>query len=81
MKLKNILSSLAALAFLLLVQACDKPFEFDRPLAVSSRAVTLSEKAGSTHVMVYSNGPWTASFTEPVKWASLDGTRSSWPSS
>ena len=74
MKLKNILSSLAALAFLLLVQACDKPFEFDRPLAVSSRAVTLSEKAGSTHVMVYSNGPWTASFTEPVKWASLDQT-------
>ena len=39
---------------------------------MSSRAVTLDAAAGSTHVMVYSNGPWTASLTEPVKWAALD---------
>ena len=70
MKLTNTIIIISAL--LLLLQGCNKPFEFDRPLAISSRAVTLSAEAGSTHVMVYSNGAWTASLTKPVKWASLN---------
>ena len=31
-----------------------------------------TKDAGSTHVLVYSNGDWTARFTRPVKWASLN---------
>ena len=62
---------MAAAAPLLFTGSCNKPFEFDRPLAISSRAVTLEQTAGSTHVMVYSEGAWTASLTEAVKWASL----------
>lgn len=74
MKLKNIINATVTAALFLLCCSCDKAFEFDRPLALSSRAVTLSEAAGSTHVMVYSNGAWTAEFTEPVNWASLNKT-------
>ena len=44
----------------------------DLPLAVSSRNLTLAKEAGSTHVLVYSDGEWTARLTRPVKWASID---------
>lgn len=74
MKIKNIRLFTLAAALLLAVAACDKPFEFDRPMSVSSRLVNLKQAAGSTHVMVYSNGAWTARLTEPVKWASLSKT-------
>ncbi len=51
---------------------CQKDFELDLPLAVSARELSLTKDAGSTHVLVYSNGDWTARFTRPVKWASLN---------
>lgn len=51
---------------------CQKDFELDLPLAVSSRELSLTKDAGSTHVLVYSNGEWTARFTRNVKWASLN---------
>ena len=51
---------------------CQKDFELDLPLAVSARELSLSKVAASTHVLVYSNGDWTARFTRPVKWASLN---------
>lgn len=44
----------------------------DLPLAVTSRDLDLAKEAGSTHVLVYSDGEWTARLTRPVKWASID---------
>ncbi|MCQ2114733.1 MAG: alpha-1,2-mannosidase [Bacteroidales bacterium] len=72
MKIKNIKLIALVSALLFMAVGCDRPFEFDRPLAVSSRSVKLTKDAGETHVIVYSNGAWNARLTEPVKWASLD---------
>lgn len=55
-----------------LTTGCQKDFEMDLPLAVSSRELSLTKEAGSTHVLVYSTGEWTARFTRNVKWASLN---------
>ena len=44
----------------------------DLPLAVTSRDLSIAKEAGSTHVLVYSDGEWTARLTRPVKWASID---------
>ena len=55
--------------------SCQKEFEMDLPLAVNSRAVSLTSGAGSTHVLVYSDGEWSARFTRNVKWASLDNLK------
>ena len=57
---------------ILLFASCDKPFEMDLPLSVAQRNISLTKDAGSTHVLVYADGDWTASFSEPVNWASLN---------
>lgn len=72
MKLRNIKLFALASAFVLMLAGCDKPFEMDLPLAVNSRLIELAKESGSTHIMVYSTGAWTAQLTEPVSWASLD---------
>ena len=51
---------------------CNKTFEMDLPLAVNSREIDLESTSGSTHILVFSDGDWSAKFTEPVEWASLD---------
>ena len=35
---------------------CQEDFELNLPLAVSARELSLTKDAGSTHVLVYSNG-------------------------
>lgn len=60
------------MALTMTLTGCYKPFEMDLPLAVTSRDLTLEKTAGSTHVLVYSDGEWTARLTRPVKWASID---------
>ena len=77
MKLHNIKRSSGILAAGILTAAalltgCQREFELDLPLAVSARDLTLSKDAGSTHVLVYSTGEWTARFTRNVNWASLN---------
>ena len=57
-----------------MVAACDKPYEMDLPLSVAGRHITLSKDGGSTHVMVYSTGDWTARFDHSVRWAAIDRT-------
>ena len=47
---------------------CQEDFELDLPLAVSARQLSLTKDAGSTPVLVYSNGHWTAPFTRPLPW-------------
>ena len=63
---------IAVAAFAAALTGCQKDFEMDLPLAVAARELSLSKEAGSTHVLVYSNGEWTARFTRNVKWASLN---------
>ena len=62
----------AMLAFATAITGCQKNFELDLPLAVSSRDLSLTKDAGSTHVLVYSDGEWTAHLTRNVKWASIN---------
>ena len=59
-------------ALTMTLTGCLKDYEMDLPLAVTSRDLTLDKAAGSTHVLVYSDGEWTARLTRPVKWASID---------
>ena len=59
-------------ALTMALTGCDQPYEMDLPLAVTSRDLQLEKTAGSTHVLVYSDGEWTARLTRPVKWASID---------
>ena len=54
------------------VVGCNNTFEMDLPLAVSSRLIDLTKDAGSTHIIIYADGDWTAKFTETTEWASLD---------
>ena len=77
MKTRHYMKSLAcalgaAAAMLLALTGCQKEFELDLPLAVSSRNLSLTKEAGSTHVLVYSTGAWKARLTRNVIWASLD---------
>ncbi len=60
-----------------IVAACDKPYEMDLPLSVAGRHITLSKDGGSTHVLVYSSGDWTAHFDHSVRWAAIDRTSGS----
>lgn len=72
MKIRNILSLLlpVALAF----SSCDRAFELKLPLAVDSHRLKLSQEEGSTHILVYADGEWTASLERGLGWASLDRT-------
>lgn len=61
----------AVLAAALLV-SCEKPYTFDRDLAVTARQIRLTEYEGSTHIIVYSNGKWSVSLTSDVSWARVE---------
>lgn len=52
--------------------ACDKPFEMDLPLAVNQHTITLKKEAGSTHILVWSDGGWAARFDKAIDWGSLN---------
>lgn len=52
--------------------SCSKKEPFERELGLQSRRIELSSSTGITPVMVFSNTLWTAKFTAPVDWASLD---------
>ncbi len=54
------------------VLSCDKPFEMDLPLAVNSHKLTLSSTSGSTHILIYADGDWTARFGRVIGWGSLN---------
>lgn len=48
------------LTAVLTVVGCNKTFEMDLPLAVSSRVIDLTKDAGTTHIMIFADGDWTA---------------------
>lgn len=64
----------AAVCLMMLAAGCQKPYELNLPLAVTSNTLNLAKEAGSTHILVYSTGKWTAAFTEEVKWGSISKT-------
>ena len=68
---KKILLAFALLAGL---WSCDKPYEWDKPLAVDSRLVKLTAKEGKTRVIVYSDRNWTCSVhsEEDGDWGRID---------
>ena len=70
--MKHPIIFLLAAAAALLPAACDKSFEMDLPLAVNSHQISLKSPAGSTHILIYADGPWTVSFGRAVDWASLN---------
>lgn len=72
MKFSNIISILLPVA--LALSSCDKPFELKLPLAVDSHKLKLSQNEGSTHILVYAEGEWTAALECTSGWASIDRT-------
>ena len=63
---------LAAALLALGAAACDKPYEMNLPLAVNQHTINLKKDAGSTHILVWSDGDWTARFDKPIDWGSLN---------
>ena len=70
MKTRDIITLICALSLALL--SCDAPFELKLPLAVDSHKLRLSQAEGSTHILVYADGEWTASLDGSPQWASID---------
>ncbi len=62
---------IAVMAFAAALTGCQDDFEMDLPLAITARDLSLSKEAGSTHVLVYSNGDWPARFTRNVNPAAV----------
>ena len=62
----------AALLMLSSAASCDKPYEIEQPLGVTTKTVKLQARAGETPVIVYASDDWTANLTENVDWASID---------
>ena len=55
-----------------LALSCDKPFEMDLPLAVNSHKLTFENTSGSSHILIWADGDWTASFNRTINWGSLN---------
>ncbi len=70
--MKHIISIFASTA--LMLASCDRAFELDLPLAVDSHRLSIGQEEGTTHILVYADGPWTASFDTDLTWATLDRT-------
>lgn len=66
------LSALWLLAISAVMTGCQKDYELDLPLAVTSNEIHLTSAAGSTHILVYADGKWSATLTAPVNWASIN---------
>lgn len=61
------------LLFVLLLASCaKKEFIYDNPLSLSAVRNELPAASGSTQVIVYANGDWTASLPDDCDWASLE---------
>lgn len=61
-------------ALVVLATSCEKEFRFSQPLSLSSDRVELEAAEGSTPVIIYANGSWTASLKEGSPWARIENT-------
>ena len=58
-----------------LLTACQQKLEFLHDLTLSNTTVNMPAEESWHVVAVYSNDDWTAFFSEPVEWASLDAIK------
>lgn len=58
-----------------LLTACQQKLEFLHDLTLSNTTVNMPAEESWHVVAVYSNEDWTAFFSEPVEWASLDAVK------
>ena len=58
-----------------LLSSCQQKLEFLHDLTLSNSTVNMPAKESWHVVAVYSNDDWTAYFSEPVEWASLDAVK------
>lgn len=56
---------------LFIAPSCEHDYEWELPLAIDHNALIFSTDAGTEHVLVYSTGNWTASFTEERSWITM----------
>lgn len=70
MKRTAIILSIASV----IIAGCSKEVKYDSPLTLSADRNELSASEGSTPVIVYANGTWTASLSEECTWARIDTT-------
>ncbi len=68
---------LIMLAFLLLAAGCTQRYELSLPLALNRVELRLTSGEGSSYVLVYSQGPWTATLAESAPWVTLSRTEGS----
>ena len=68
---RNIVYIVLALLQLL---GCQREYAIHDHLAVTSHNLKLAKTPGSTHIMVYSTGPWTVKIEQDVEWASINKT-------
>ena len=71
--MKRISYILAATA--VMITACQQKLEFLHDLTLSNSTVNMPAEESWHVVAVYSNDDWTAFFSEPVEWASLDAVK------
>ncbi|MGM9786494.1 MAG: DUF5689 domain-containing protein [Candidatus Cryptobacteroides sp.] len=62
----------AAMLLLLMAGGCRQEDITEMDLAVNDKVLNLKASEGSTHVLVWCNGSWTASFTEETGWATIE---------
>ena len=64
MKKKNIMSKLWLIAiiigFVTSITSCEEDYKLELPLAVNDTSLSFGAASGSTHVLVYCTGDWTA---------------------
>ena len=58
-----------------LLSSCQQKLEFLHDLTLSNSTVNMPADESWHVVAVYSNNDWTAYFSEPVEWASLDAVK------
>lgn len=54
--------------------SCEERYELRLPLAVNQTQLKFGAEAGSTHMLVYSTGSWTAELQNPddASWATIE---------
>ena len=65
---------LLPLAVLLLAAACIRSYELDLPLSLNRVEMRFKSGGNSYYVLVYGQGPWTASLERNAPWLSLSRT-------
>ncbi|MGM9738840.1 MAG: BACON domain-containing protein [Candidatus Cryptobacteroides sp.] len=66
------LLTLLCFSVMLPLNGCKEEDVTEMDLAVNDKTLNLKSKEGSTHVLVWCNGSWSAEFVEPVDWASIE---------